>query len=165
MAKKGYNTSQKFTVFNLFCQERDIIPSSILSACFLCEYTRQLTKEWKGCMECPADWAAETCQSPGAIYRRWEKSTSIEERSLLAYEIAHGVDYLLAMEPPPKLSQEQRIWTSFEENLLIEAFLNFCGTRATLHGGSPRSIACKVRHLMKHKRIPTWSSRKYKPLP
>uniref|UniRef100_A0A6M3LW46 Uncharacterized protein n=1 Tax=viral metagenome TaxID=1070528 RepID=A0A6M3LW46_9ZZZZ len=47
-------------------------------------------------------------------------------------------------------------WSTFETDMLVESFWNFCGSQAIRSGRSSRSISCKVRNLMHSGAIITW---------
>lgn len=57
---------------------------------------------------------------------------------------------------PLEARPQQKVWSGFETEYLIESFWEFCAQRALMSGRSVRSISCKIRNLMTSGVISTW---------
>lgn len=79
---------KKFKIAEEISKERNVIYPN--NGCFCCEYAARQGDFSKVCRYCPIDWGSRVgCAGRDSLYAKWERTTSKEEFSQLAEEIAN----------------------------------------------------------------------------
>jgi hypothetical protein len=92
------------------------------------------------------------------IVREEIKKMGTEGMDARMKEEKENVEFIERRRPARKSEREGVKWSSFETDLLADAFFDFCLDRSLKTGRSYKSISCKVRRMMYEGQIKTWES-------
>jgi hypothetical protein len=70
-----------------------------LNECYCCEYTGQMDKDNSGCDHCPLNnyaWEHSGCLIKQSIYRQWEQTKLISERSKYATMMVQACNWAIS---------------------------------------------------------------------